>query len=134
MVVFELRYDADRSARPDRNHARIEDLLAAPLEVLPFTEEDADSAGAHRAYLAGQSTQIEPFDVLIAGQAKAQGLLIATANTKEFTRVRIHEGTMTYRPELINNLKANYGIAISCATRRDRKSCHSRSTPAVDPQ
>lgn len=87
VVVFELRYGADRSARPDRNHARIDDLLAGPLEVLPFTKEDAAGAGAVRAYLAGQGMQIGPFDVLIAGQAKARDLLIVTANTKEFERV-----------------------------------------------
>lgn len=87
VVVFELRYGADRSARPDRNHARIDDLLAGPVEVLPFTEEDAAGAGAVRAHLAGQGMQIGPFDVLIAGQAKTRDLPIVTANTKEFDRV-----------------------------------------------
>lgn len=87
MVVFELRYGAERSAHPNRNHARIDDLLAGPLEVLPFTAEDAEAAGTLRAYLAGQGTQIGPFDVLIAGQAKARDLPIVTANTREFERV-----------------------------------------------
>lgn len=41
LVVFELRYGAERSAHPDRKHARIDDLLAGPLEVLPFSSEDA---------------------------------------------------------------------------------------------
>lgn len=87
VVVFELRYGADRSARPERNHARIDDLLAGPLEVLPFTGEDAGGAGAVRAHLAGQGMQIGPYDVLIAGQAKARDLPIVTANTREFERV-----------------------------------------------
>ncbi len=87
VVVFELRYEADRSARPARNHARIDDLLAGPLEVLPFTEEDAAGAGAIGAHLAGQGIQIGPYDVLIAGQAKARDLPIVTENTKEFERV-----------------------------------------------
>lgn len=87
VVVFELRYGADRSARPDRNHARINDLLAGPLEVLSFTSDDAVAAGAIRAYLAGKGVQIGPFDVLIAGQAKARNLPIVTANTREFERV-----------------------------------------------
>ena len=87
VVVFELRYGADRSAHPDRNNARIDDLLAGPLEVLPFTSEDAEVAGTIRAHLAGQGMQIGPFDVLIAGQAKARGVTIVTANTREFERV-----------------------------------------------
>ena len=66
---------------------RIDELLAGSLEVLPFTLEDAVAAGAVRAYLANQGTQIGPFDVLIAGQAKARDLPIVTANTKEFERV-----------------------------------------------
>ena len=87
VVVFELRYGADRSARPDRNHARIDDLLAGPLKVLPFTEEDAAGAGAVRAHLAELGMQIGPYDVLTAGQAKARDLPIVTANTREFEKV-----------------------------------------------
>ena len=52
-MLFELRYGADRSARSDRNHARIDDFLAGPVEVLPFTSEDAAATGAVRARLAG---------------------------------------------------------------------------------
>ena len=87
LVVFELRYGADRSAHPERNHARIDDLLAGPLTVLPFTTEDAAAAGAIRAQLAKQGTPIGPFDVLIAGQAVARALPVVTANTREFERV-----------------------------------------------
>ena len=87
LVVFELRYGAERSAHPDRNHSRIDDFLAGPLEVLPFTSDDAAAAGTIRAYLAGKGTPIGPFDVLIAGQARARGLPIVTANTGEFERV-----------------------------------------------
>ena len=87
IVVFELRYGADRSADPARNHARIDDLLAGPMDVLPFTVEDAVAAGAIRARLAGRGTPIGPFDVLIAAQAVAREVPIVTANTREFERV-----------------------------------------------
>ena len=87
LVLFKLRHGAERSVHPDRNHARIGDLLAGPLEVLPLTSEDAEAAGTIRAYLAGKGTPIGPFDVLIAGQAKARDLPIVTANTREFERV-----------------------------------------------
>lgn len=87
LVVFELRYGAERSAHPDSNHARIDDFLAGPLKVLPFTSDDAAAAGTIRAHLAGKGTPIGPYDVLIAGQARARGLPIVTANTGEFERV-----------------------------------------------
>ena len=43
VVVAELRYGADRSARPKENHARI-DVLVAEIQPLDF---DLDSAAAY---------------------------------------------------------------------------------------
>jgi tRNA(fMet)-specific endonuclease VapC len=45
IVLFELRYGAAKSARPDRNAQRIADFLTAPIAVLPFEPADADEAG-----------------------------------------------------------------------------------------
>jgi tRNA(fMet)-specific endonuclease VapC len=87
VVVFELRYGAERSARPDQNHARIDDLLAGPLRVLELTAADAAEAGVVRAELEARGTPIGPFDVLIAGQARARGVRLVTANLREFDRV-----------------------------------------------
>jgi tRNA(fMet)-specific endonuclease VapC len=36
IVLFELRYGAAKSARPERNTQRIADFLSGPIEVLPF--------------------------------------------------------------------------------------------------
>jgi tRNA(fMet)-specific endonuclease VapC len=88
VVVFELRYGAQRSDRPDQNHARIDDLLAGPLQVLELTAEDAAEAGAVRAELEARGVPIGPFGVLIAGQARARGIRLVTANLREFERVR----------------------------------------------
>jgi tRNA(fMet)-specific endonuclease VapC len=60
---------------------------ALQFEVLEFDQEDAREAGAIRALLATRATPIEPYDVLIAGQAKARGLTLVTRNTNEFARV-----------------------------------------------
>ncbi|MFM0067294.1 PIN domain-containing protein [Paraburkholderia aspalathi] len=40
-----------------------------------------------RAHLAKKGTPIGPYDVLIAGQARARGLTAVTHNAKEFKRV-----------------------------------------------
>ena len=87
IVVFELRYGAERSARKAANHARIDDLLTGPLSFLPLTADDAAEAGAVRAELEQVGTPMGPFDVLIAGQARSRSARLITANIGEFERV-----------------------------------------------
>jgi tRNA(fMet)-specific endonuclease VapC len=84
IVRFELLYGAYKSQRVEANVARVE---AFPFEVLEFDPEDAAEAGQIRAQLSLQGTPIGPYDVLIAGQARARGLMLITHNTKEFKRV-----------------------------------------------
>jgi tRNA(fMet)-specific endonuclease VapC len=87
VVLFELRYGAAKSARPDRNARRIDDFLAGPIEILPFEPEDADEAGDIRTALERAGTPIGPYDILIAAQARCRDALLVTANAREFTRV-----------------------------------------------
>ena len=87
IVLFELRYGAAKSARPERNAQRIVDFLAGPIELFPFEPEDAVAAGDIRAALERQGTPIGPYDVLIAAQARRLDALLVTANTREFARV-----------------------------------------------
>ena len=57
------------------------------LEVVPFDASDARSAGAVRAEPERSGLPIGPYDVLIAGQARVRGLVLVTANAREFARV-----------------------------------------------
>lgn len=84
ITLHELYFGACKSQRRAENLARIELLN---LEVLPFDEQDAFSAGEIRASLAAAGTPIGPLDVLIAGVALARGLILVTHNTREFERV-----------------------------------------------
>ncbi|MGH9201989.1 MAG: type II toxin-antitoxin system VapC family toxin [Vicinamibacterales bacterium] len=84
VVIHELYYGAFKSQRVDKNVARV-DALQFP--VLEFDPEDARQAGEVRAHLASKGTPIGPYDVLIAGQAKARKLTLVTHNTTEFQRV-----------------------------------------------
>jgi tRNA(fMet)-specific endonuclease VapC len=52
-----------------------------------FDGDDARQAGVLRAQLASQGRSIGPYDVLIAGQALARGLILVSHNTREFGRV-----------------------------------------------
>jgi tRNA(fMet)-specific endonuclease VapC len=67
-----------------QNLARVDGLQ---FVVLEFDQEDARQAGEIRAALAATGTPIGPYDVLIAGQARARSLVLVTHNTREFSRV-----------------------------------------------
>jgi tRNA(fMet)-specific endonuclease VapC len=82
--VFELYYGAFRSARPTENLANLERLGS---EILAFDRNDARQAGEIRAILERHGTPIGGYDVLIAGQARARGLILVTSNSREFRRV-----------------------------------------------
>lgn len=84
IVLHELYYGAFKSQRTARNVALIDGLQ---FEVLEFDEDDAKQAGEIRALLRMRGTPIGPYDVQIAGQAKARKLTLVTANTAEFARV-----------------------------------------------
>jgi tRNA(fMet)-specific endonuclease VapC len=84
IAVHELYFGAFRSRRQEHNLDLIDRLL---LEVVAFDREDGCQAGEIRAELARRGQPIGPYDVLIAGQAKARSLVLVTANTSEFMRV-----------------------------------------------
>ena len=84
VAAHELFYGAYKSRRRTQNLTRLDGLRFAVLE---FDKEDARQAGEIRAALAAVGTRIGPYDVLIAGQARARSLVLITLNTGEFSRV-----------------------------------------------
>ena len=84
IVLHELYYGAFKSQRVAQNLARLDVLQ---FDVVAFDHEDARQAGEVRALLAVRGTPIGPYDMLIAGQARARGLILVTHNTAEFGRV-----------------------------------------------
>ena len=87
VVVAELRYGADHSARRRTNHARI-DVLIGEIECLDFDLRAATTYGRVRARLEARGTPIGPNDMLIAAHALSRGLTLVTDNVAEFGRVR----------------------------------------------
>jgi tRNA(fMet)-specific endonuclease VapC len=77
-------YGAFKSQRKEHNLALIDNLQ---FEVIEFDKEDVRQAGEIRACLTTKGLPIGPYDVLIAGQAKARNLTLVTNNTREFERV-----------------------------------------------
>lgn len=87
VVVAELRFGADKSARPRANHARL-DILVAEITCLDFDLPAAAAYGGLRARLHAKGTPIGPNDMLIAAQALSRGLVLVTDNVREFRRVK----------------------------------------------
>jgi tRNA(fMet)-specific endonuclease VapC len=83
IVLHELYYGAHKSQRVALNVAVVDSLR---FSIVDFDEEDARHAGELRALLRSRGTPIGPYDVLIAGQAKARQLTLITHNTAEFAR------------------------------------------------
>ena len=86
VTLMELLEGAEKSQEPDRNQRDVE-AFAARLEVLPYDRAAAAHTGSIRAALARLGTPIGPYDQMIAGHARSRGLIVVTANTREFDRV-----------------------------------------------
>lgn len=86
VTLGELIYGAEKSSQVERNLSVIEGL-AARLDVMPFDEKAAAHFGQLRAELAKAGKSIGPYDLMIAGHARALGLVLITNNLKEFERV-----------------------------------------------
>jgi tRNA(fMet)-specific endonuclease VapC len=87
VVLFELWHGVTKSARTEANARRIEEFLAAPIQVLPFDADDARQAGDIRAALERIGKPIGSYDLLIAAQARRRSATLVTANQREFARV-----------------------------------------------
>lgn len=82
-----LRFGAAKSAAQKKNQLLLSEFLA-PLEVMPFDEDAADSCGEVRAALEKVGKPIGPLDTLIAGHAMSLNATLVTNNTREFVRVK----------------------------------------------
>ncbi|MFI5180475.1 MAG: type II toxin-antitoxin system VapC family toxin [Thermoanaerobaculia bacterium] len=87
VVAAELRYGAEKSRQPARNHARL-DLLLAEVTVVDFDLQAAAAYGSLRADLEARGHPIGAHDMLISAQAIAAGLVLVTDNVREFARVK----------------------------------------------
>ena len=86
VTVYELEYGAEKSNRGEKSRQRLA-LFLAPFKILPFTADDAVTAGKIRACLEKQGKPIGPYDIQIAAQAFTRDITLVTHNTSEFSRV-----------------------------------------------
>lgn len=86
VVLYELLFGAEKSARPVENRTDVE-RFAARLSVLPFDSAAAAHTANIRATLEQRGAPIGSYDVMIAGHARSRGLIVVTGNLREFDRV-----------------------------------------------
>lgn len=86
ITLGELVFGAEHSAQVERNLRDIAAMVAR-LEVLPYENKAAYQFGQIRADLYRTGQPIGPYDMMIAGHARATGLILVTNNIKEFVRV-----------------------------------------------
>lgn len=86
IVLHELYFGVYRSDRVHENGVEMERFTGS-FTLLPYEASDARHAGDIRALLRGSGSTIGALDTLIAGQARARGLILVSGNLREFARV-----------------------------------------------
>jgi tRNA(fMet)-specific endonuclease VapC len=88
IVAHELWYGVAKSQQVVRNANALVAFLSREVAFLDYNERDAQAAGEIRAELERIGQRIGEYDTLIAGQAFSRNLILVTANTREFDRVK----------------------------------------------
>jgi len=86
ITAYELFTGVEKCAAPDVERHKVARLMEAVI-VAPFDMEAARAAASIRAELERSGRIIGPYDLLLAGQAVANSLVLVTNNFDEFNRV-----------------------------------------------
>lgn len=86
VTYAELMHGVEKSRAVEKNRIAIS-LFLSPITVLEFHALAAEEYGKIRAQLERKGTPIGSMDLLIAGHARSEGLILVTNNTREFERV-----------------------------------------------
>lgn len=86
ITFFELEYGAQKSRHIERTQDALSRFLL-PLTIIDTDHHAAAEAAIIRAVLEKKGTPIGPYDLLIAGLARSQDMILGTNNTSEFARI-----------------------------------------------
>ena len=84
--LHELHSGIVRCRQPAIEQVKV-DRLIQPMSLIPFDEEAAKRTAETRWLLEQTGQMIGPYDLMLAGQALALGMVLVTHNIKEFQRV-----------------------------------------------
>ena len=88
IVALELWYSVAKSMHKEANAQRLSAFFAGHITMLSFEEEDARIAGRIRAAIEADGKPVGSYDLLIASQALRHEMILVTANTREFARIK----------------------------------------------
>jgi tRNA(fMet)-specific endonuclease VapC len=86
IVIYELQVGIEKSNSPEKRERQLATLLRQ-INIVEFGEREVKASAIIRADLEKKGTPIGAIDVLIAGSAKANNLILVTHNIREFMRV-----------------------------------------------
>jgi tRNA(fMet)-specific endonuclease VapC len=86
ITYSELRFGVADSSNPEQNSIALAEFIA-PLEVLNYTAEIAETYGSIRSFLKTKGKLIGPLDLLIAAHAVHLESTLVTNNVREFSRI-----------------------------------------------
>jgi tRNA(fMet)-specific endonuclease VapC len=84
--LYELQSGIVRCRQPAIEQVKV-DRLIQTMSLIPFDEEAAKRTAETRWHLEQTGQMIGPYDLMLAGQALALGMVLVTHHTKEFQRV-----------------------------------------------
>jgi tRNA(fMet)-specific endonuclease VapC len=88
IAAFELWYGVAKSKHKEVNAQRLSAFFAGHITMLSFEEEDARIVGQIRAAIEAVGKPVGAYDLLIASQALRHEMILVTANTREFARIK----------------------------------------------
>ena len=88
ITLMEIHYGLSLNAARAKKITPIIQSILQMISVLPYEDNEALATARIRASLKQQGTPIGPYDVMIAGTAQANGLIMVTSNVGEFQRVQ----------------------------------------------
>jgi len=87
ITTYELFCGVEKARDPAAERVKVERLISAIVE-LQLDRLSIQKAAQLRADLENRGMPIGPYDLLIAGQALAHGLVLVTNNVREFQRAK----------------------------------------------
>ena len=87
VTLAELEFGVAKSQHQEKNQAAL-DQFVLPLEIAGFDHEAAKVYGQVRATLEKKGTPIGALDTMIGAHAMALGAMLATNDTREFSRIK----------------------------------------------
>lgn len=88
VTLMEINYGLALNPARSKIISPIIQTILQVVTVLPYADRESLATAHIRAILKQKGTPIGPYDVMIAGTAQANELIMVTSNTGEFQRVQ----------------------------------------------